>query len=355
MDQSAPATSYRLFVGVDIAATTATAAWTETAHQISRPLTFAQTLSGFTHFADQLRATGLPAEHILVVMEATGSYWIHLATTLVRWGFAVSVINPLQAHHFAKALLKRSKTDEIDAQTLAQLAALLQPTCWSPPPTIYEELQQRLAQRDTLLSVRQQFRNQLHALQQEPIVITAVRDRLEHLITTLTEQIEQIEREISTALAQDAAWAAAATRLQSIKGVGLVTASWVLVATLNFTACPNAGAATAYAGLAPREWRSGSSVRGHPQIGHTGNARLRTALYMATLSAAQYNPVIKPFYDRLRAAGKPKKVARCAAARKLLHLIWAVATKEHDFDPSYGQPHETTASDGQRLTGSLNR
>src|SRR5207237_604111 len=79
---------------------------------------------------------------------------------------------------------------------------------------------------------------------------------------------------------------------------------------------------TAYVGLAPVPRESGRSVRGRPSIGHDGNGRLRTALYMATLSAARYNPAVKAFHARLRAAGKPPKVARCAAARKLLHPAW---------------------------------
>lgn len=78
-------------------------------------------------------------------MEATGIYWLALATWLSRQGYAISVVNPTQAHHFAKALLNRAKTDAIDAQTLAQLAALLQPKLWTPPPVIYEELEQRLS------------------------------------------------------------------------------------------------------------------------------------------------------------------------------------------------------------------
>ena len=85
----------------------------------------------------------------------------------------------------------------------------------------------------------------------------------------------------------------------------------------------------------PRE--SGSSLRGRATIGRGGNGRLRTALYMATLSAAQHNPVISPFYRRPRDAGKPKKVARCAAARKLLPLVWAIGTKQQLFDPGHQQ------------------
>ena len=91
----------------------------------------------------------------------------------------------------------------------------------------------------------------------------------------------------------------------------------------------------AWASRAESPHESGTSIKGRRQIGHAGNGRLRTALYMATMSAAQHNPVIKTFYQRLRAAGKPMKLARCAAARKLLHRAWAVTTKSQPFDPHY--------------------
>jgi transposase len=212
---------------------------------------------------------------------------------------------------------------------------LLQPAPWTPPPRIYYELQERLAQRDALLDLQQQVRNQLHALDQLPEVIATVRQRYEQLLITFAAQLVTVEAEITEAWQHDAAWALAAERLQSIKGIGWVTAAWTLVTTLNFTTCDTVEALTAYAGLAPMPCQSGTSVWHRPSIGHTGNGRLRTAFYMATLSAAQHNPMIKAFYTRLQAAGKPEKVARCAAARKLLRIAWAVVTKAQWFDPSY--------------------
>jgi transposase len=340
-----PARAHKLFVGIDVAAASVTVAWVTLSTSVSRPITIEQTATGFAKLHHHLTALGYPPQEILVVMEATGSYWISLATTLVAAGFAVSVINPKQAHDFANALLKRAKTDAVDAQTLAQLAAMLRPTPWTPPPAIYEELQQRLAQRAALIDLRQQVRNQRHALTQKPYVVAAVRERMDTLIATFTAQIGELEAEIATALQQDAAWAAAAARLQTITGIGVLSTAWLLVATLNFTLCPSPEALTAYAGLVPYKRESGSSVRKRPCIGHTGHAQLRTAVYLAALSATQYNPIIKPFYARLRAQGKSKKVARCAAARKLLHIAWAVATKEQPFDPHYqtgGVPEATT-------------
>jgi transposase len=335
--------SYELFVGIDIAAVTASVACKESSKKVSRPFTIDQTPQGFRSLQQRLLAMGYPAHSILLVMEATGSYWMMLATTLAQAGFAVSVINPAQAHHFAKALLKQAKTDAIDAQTLAQLASLLQPVVWNPPPTIFIELYQRLTERESLMQIRQQIRNQLHALIQSPTVIAAVQTRMEQLIEALTKQIVEVEAELEAALALDPSWTASATRLQTIPGIGPLTAIWLLVTTLNFTFCHTVEELTAYAGLAPHPYQSGTSVHGRACIGHTGNATLRTAVYLATLSAAQYNPVIKAFYDRLRTAGKPMKVARCAAARKLLHLAFAVVKNKEDFDPWYVQKRRHVA------------
>jgi transposase len=323
MISSPEAANYQHFVGIDVAAATATACEWAGAGRAGTPFTFSQTEEGYTCLVQRLQSQPLPAERILIVLEATGAYWLRLACHLVQQGYAVSVINPAQAHHFAKALLQRAKSDELDAQVLAELAARLQPARWTPPPALYAELQQ--------------VRNQQHALHQHPVVVEAVHQRLHDLLATLDAQIQQIEREVHAVRQQDSAWAAAAARLQSITGVGLITTGWLLVATLAFSACATPEAATAYAGLAPRLRQSGSSVRGRPSSGHNGHARLRTALYLATLRATRFNPVIRHFYARLRAAGKPVKVARCAAARKLLHIAWALVTKDQDFDPYFGQ------------------
>jgi transposase len=156
---------------------------------------------------------------------------------------------------------------------------------------------------------------------------------MDELLDTLCQQIAAVERELAAALCQDEAWAAAAKRLQTISGFGMLTACWIWVTTLNVTLCPTPEAAASHAGLAPYVRLSGSSVRGRAQIGQTGNRHPRRALYLATFSAVCYNPIIKAFYQRLRAAGKPPKVARCAAARKLLHIACAIVTKERDFNP----------------------
>jgi transposase len=121
MQRLSTSRSYQLFAGIDVSAATVTVSWMAAGERPSRPITIEQTATGYAFLHQRLCATGISPQAILVVLEATGSYWITLATTLVEAGFAVSVINPAQAHDFAKALLKRAKTDDLDAQMLAEL------------------------------------------------------------------------------------------------------------------------------------------------------------------------------------------------------------------------------------------
>jgi len=333
--------NYRCFVGVDIAATSFTALWATDGYALSRAVTFSQGPTGFAAFQQQLQAGGVTPAQTLIVLEATGSYWVALAVTLHEAGYAVAVLNPAQLHNYAQSLPRRGKTDALDAQVLVRFAAERQPTPWTPPPAVYHELRQRVVARDGLLSMRQQARNQRHALQQWPVLVASVLTQLDGVIADLDQRLASLEAEIANVLAHGA-WSASAALLNTIPGIGLVTTAWLLMSTLNFSLCATPEQAAAYAGLVPLQRESGTSVRGRAQLGHGGNGRLRTALYLASLSATRYNPAIKSFYERLRAAGKPMKVARCAAARKLLHVAWAVVTKGQPFEVR--QPHDSAAT-----------
>ena len=217
--------NYQLYVGIDIAATTFVAAWMPAGAALTPPVTHPQRPGGFAALQRQLAATGIASVATLVVLEATGSYWVALAVTLHTAGYAVSVINPLQAHHFAKAQLRRAKTDPLDAQNLAQLAAALRPAVWTPPPAVYHEIRQRLTARDALVAMRQQTRNQRHALVQWPVVVASVRHHLDDVIAMFDARIADLEAEIATVLAASdwaespgALWAACLTSAPGIAG-----------------------------------------------------------------------------------------------------------------------------------------
>lgn len=353
---------YRCFVGVDIAAKDfTTAILLPNQKPKLEKGSFAQDQQGFTRFMAVLTANHYPAEQILVVMEATGPYWVALAVALTQAGFATSVVNPAQVHYFAKAQLKRAKSDKLDALTLAQFAQALVPKVWTPPPQFYYELRQRLSQRDNLLKLLGQVDNQLHALSVSPIITLSVQQQLQALHQTLGDQIKQMEQELAALikfeldldevpstdkpiLTAEQEWQKSIALLRTIPGIGPLTACWLVVATLNFTTCSSVEGLVHYAGLAPMERTSGSSVRGRSQIGHSGNARLRTLLFLATLTAARFNPVIKAFWQRLRLdKNKPVKVARCACARKLLHLAYAIVKSGKPFKADYHLEAEKAA------------
>jgi len=323
-------------VGIDIAATSFTASWAQRDAQPSRAITFDQSGDGFQALREHLASAKLDPASTLILLEATSTYWVALAVEMHSAGFSLCVANPRHVHAYALSLPRRAKTDPRDAQLLVLFGhdRAGELPRWSPPAQIYHELRQRLSVRESLLQLRVQAHNQRHALEQWPIQVEAALAPLTAVIEDLQARLDSLEREIATIL-RDGAWATSATLLTSISGIGPLTTAILLVTTVNFQLAPRVESLAAYAGLVPLPRDSGSSVRGRRTIGAQGNRQLRRALYLATLSAAQHNPVIKAFYQRLRANGKPVKVARCAAARKLLNLAWAVVKKGEPFDPDY--------------------
>ncbi len=254
---------YRLYVGVDVAAETFVAAWLAPGGQPGTPFAGEQTPTGFATLQRRLQATGSPPVATLVVLEATGNYWVALAVALHEAGYRVAVVNPRQAHHFAKAQLRRAKTDALDARDLARLAAALRPTPWTPPPTVYHEVRQRLVARDGLLAMRTQARNQRHALLQWPVVVAAVCQHLDELIADLDRRVAALEAEI-TAVLTGSVWAESLLCLTSAPGIGLVTASWLAGRHAELRAVRRAGGPDGLRRAGPGAARVGAQ---HPRPG----------------------------------------------------------------------------------------
>src|SRR5262249_44871000 len=140
------------------------------------------------------------------------------------------------AHSFAQSLLLKIKNDKLDAQTLARQAITLKPPVWTPPPQIYWELAQRLQQRNDLLATRTRLKNQLHALSVTKAVPKVV-ERIGKLTEVVNTQLKELEEEIETVIAQDEQWHHSVVLLQTITGIGPLTAWWLVMLTLNFTLC----------------------------------------------------------------------------------------------------------------------
>lgn len=328
--------SYPSVVGIDIAAHSAAVADTSNGSAFGSVFEVEQKAAGWQQLVKTLQQRDHQPGSTLVVMEATGTYWMQLAAFLHGAGYAVSVVNPADVKRFGQMRHQYAKTDALDARLLAAYGYLIQPDCWAPPPAVYEELMQRLTEREAVVHMLTQARNRLHALARRPAQVSDVHQRAQARIAMLQAQLKEIDAYLRRTLISDHAWTEAAKRLLTITGVGIVTAAWLLVGTLAFTACASPQQAAAYAGVVPMPRQSGSSLHATAHIHPASHARLRTALFSASLSAVRFNPSLRPFYQKLRAAGKPVKVARIAVARKLIHIAWAVVTKHSDFDPHRG-------------------
>jgi transposase len=334
-DRPAPTT----YVGVDIAAATLAVVRHAAGQPAAPAQAFANTAAGWQQLQAALTAAGARPATTLVVMEATGGYWQGVATALAGAGWVVSVVSPASARHYAQARLRRAKTDAVDAATLAAYGRDLQPAPWAPAPADVQAWQLLIRQRDDLVALQTETRNRQHALSRLPAVPEAARTAVAAVLATVREQIAALDEAIRQQAAAAATIARDVARLQTVIGVGLLTAAVVVVETRPLRDRATPGQAVAYAGLDPAPHESGSSVRGAGRISKTGNARLRQAAYMAAVSAVRYNPVLKAFYDRLVARGKRKKVALVAAARKLLVLMMTLLAHGRDFDRDWATKH----------------
>lgn len=273
-----------------------------------QPLTIANTAAGYR----ALRA-GLGDGPVHVVCEATGPYHRKFVAALHEAGLTVSVVNPRAVRDFARAQNRLAKTDAIDAATLAEFGRCLQPRPTPRPEPVRQELAELVARRGQLVADRAREATRLEGLTLRS-VLSGLRRHLRHL----DAQIADLEKAIAHLIAATPVLRQAAARLQAVQGVGPATTA-VLLADLPELGHGDKNRIAALAGLAPFNRDSGA-FRGHRSI-RGGRPAVRRALYMAALSAARANPILRAVYQRLRQRGKAHKVALVAVMRKLLlHL-----------------------------------
>jgi transposase len=256
----------------------------------------------------------------LIVIEATGGLEHALASLLLQLGLPVAVVNPRAAREFARSMGHLAKTDAIDALALAHYAHTLAHKAnqagvrLAPVPAQLESLQVMVLRRRQLTDMRTAEINRRGG------AMRVLRESIDAVVKTLNEQIDSLDKDIGAHL--DEHFKELDQRFESIQGVGPNTCAAVIAFMPELGQISNARAAK-LAGLAPLNNDSGNS-RGKRHI-WGGRKLVRCALYMATLSAVRFNPVIKVFYQRLLAAGKPKKAAMTACSHKLLRILNAMA------------------------------
>jgi len=273
-------------------------------------------------------AAAVAAKPMLVVLEATGGYQAAVVAALAVAGVPVAVVNPRQARDFAKATGRLAKTDSIDALMLARFGEAVRP---EPRPLKSEELSELDAlsrRREQLLGMLVMEKNRLKMAAKS--VVPSIRKH----IRWLEEQLNDVDTELQTRIRNSELWRTKDDLLRSVKGVGPVL-STTLLCSLPELGSLNRKQIAALVGVAPLNRDSGS-FRGRRTI-WGGRARVRSALYMATLVAVRFNPPLKAFYQRLVDRGKPKKLALTAAMRKLLTILNAMIRDSRGFLPELAQ------------------
>jgi transposase len=258
----------------------------------------------------------------LIVLEATGGYEAALVAALATAGLPVVVANPRQVRDFAKATGQLAKTDALDAQVLALFAERVRPSPRPLPDDTVRALDALLTRRRPLLGMLTAERNRL------PLAQPPVRRDLQQHIRFLERRIREADDDLHSAV--KAKWRVKDDLLQSVPGVGRVV-SLTLLAELPELGRLSHKEIAALVGVAPLNRDSGT-LRGKRLV-YGGRAPVRAALYMAALVASRCNPVIRAFYQRLRAAGKPAKVALTACMRKLLIILNAIARSGTPWQP----------------------
>jgi len=260
----------------------------------------------------------------VIVMEASGGFEIPLAAELGAANLPLAIVNPRQVRDFARGIGKLAKTDAIDAYVLANFAQTnkIEPR---PLPSEEEQLIKDLVRRrQQLISLRATEKNRLHRVRSKP-----VRESILVVIQTLDEQIRNIDHDLDNILRSSPLWREKEDLLKSFSGVGPVTAR-TLLALLPELGKANRQQIAALVGLAPLNRDSGK-MRGKRMIAG-GRTDVRNALYMAAVSASKHNSTIKAFYERLRQAGKPAKVALTACMRRMLVILNAMIKAKRPFE-----------------------
>lgn len=273
-----------------------------------------------------LKARCLKVEASMVVMEATGRYHREAHRILHGAGLRVAVVNPYRSRRFADVMGRLAKTDTIDAEVLARFGATMRPAASEPPADAMAQLIEVAVARRQLIASRVMLEQQL-----SETTLKIVREQIEDRLQLCRKHLKKLDDALLKLVQSDPMMRRRYEVLTSIPGIGPVTAL-TLLTEMRELGSANAAEVAALAGVAPMNRDSGV-MRGRRMI-RGGRIATRNVLYMAAVVAMRYNRGIKAFYDRLRAAGKPFKVAITAAMRKLLILANSLLREDRAWLPT---------------------
>ena len=319
------------WVGIDVSKDTLDACLLPAPDAKPRAKAFANDADG--HAALAAWADGHAGEAAVgFCLESTGPYGEALATALADAGRHVAVVNPARIKYAGLMRGQGNETDRADARLIAEYAHRERPAPWQPPRPEVRELQALSRRRDDLRRLAAGEKTRLAA----PGLTAAVRKSLARAVAFLEREAGRLQEQADALVAASETLRADRDLSRTIPGIGPVAANAILAELPAPARFASAQQAAAYAGLAPRQYRSGTSVRKRTRLSKAGNARLRKALYLPAMTALRFNPLVAAFYARLVAAGKPKMAALGACMRKLLMIAYGVLKSRTPFDPSRG-------------------
>lgn len=308
--------SLELFIGIDICKDRLDVA----DDGESSPWSVANDDAGISSLVDRLKAL----QPALIVMEATGGLETLLYAALTTAGLPAVVMNPRQVRDFAKAMGTLAKTDALDAQVLARFGAAIQPAVRPMKDDSTQELTALVTRRRQLLAMLTAEKTRLQQ------AAKWIRKDIKAHTASLEKRLKTIEGHIAEIIKKTPGWKEKDSLIRSVPGAGNVL-SMNLLSSLTELGTLNRREIATLVGVAPLNRDSGN-FRGKRMV-WGGRAQVRAALYMAALSASRYNPVIKPFYQRLIAKGKKPKVALTACMRKLLVILNTMVKTQTAWNP----------------------
>jgi len=292
--------------------------------------TFSNTAAGFKRLQEWVNSKKHPTLSVHFTMEATGVYYEGLAYFLCEQGHSLHVVLPNYAKKYAQSLGIKSKTDMLDARTLAQMGLERELRLWQPISLSLLGLKQLTRERDALVRSRTTAANHLHAYRHQGKPNKDSIKRSVKLISFLDKHIKQIEKEVECFVNQDKELKTKMEYLLSIPGVGLLTAATIVAETNGFAAFESIKQLTSYAGLDVRIVESGT-WKGKSKISKRGNSHIRKALFMPSLSKIRNDQPTKQFFERLKIKKGIGMVATVAVERKLLGLMFSLWKKQEMY------------------------
>lgn len=316
-------------VGIDVSARELEVRIQRRENEPSEALRFTNTATGHRQLIRRLSKRQRTAR---VFLEATGNYSRDLALALHHApNIEVMVINPRAASDFAKAFLKRSKTDAIDAELLLEFGRRMEFRSWEPPAPELFHLRALLRRCAALTHLRRQEKNRLHAANSCEQLPEEIRNDIKVNIRHFQRRIEKLEQKALDLVSDVPPLRQALAHLTSVKGISRTSGLKILAELAVLPTDMEVRQWVAHTGLDPRRHESGSSVHRPTRISKVGNKYLRAALYMPALTACHHDPHIRAFYEKLIARGKKPLQAIVAVMRKLLHAIYGMLKHGQDF------------------------